>query len=196
MEAVAGMFKEIGSSMSCRIIGCTRYPHARGLCTMHYNRVRLTGDSGPAAPIKRRPGAKGCTVVGCPREHSMAGYCSMHWKRVERHGDAGQAEPILNYSVYRKLTVNGYIEVWAPEHPLAMSTGYVLEHRKVVYDSGTPIPDGWQVHHLNSVKTDNRRENLEVVDPAEHTRQHAQENGYIRNQFGEWPLRDLVRGNP
>lgn len=41
------------------------------------------------------------------------------------------------------------------------------EHR-IVAGAGP----GVQVHHINGVKDDNRPENLEVVDPAEHGRRH------------------------
>jgi hypothetical protein len=84
----------------------------------------------------------------------------------------------------------GYIRVFEPDHPLAGRDGYLLEHRKIVFDAGVSIPRGAHVHHKNGVKTDNRLENLEVVDGSEHHRRHVRESGVVTNQFGTFPLRE------
>lgn len=72
-----------------------------------------------------------------------------------------------------KRLYNGYVRIWAPGHPMAHSGGTVLEHRKVAYDAGWDIPEGHHVHHKNGIRHDNRLENLEVVEIAEHARIHA-----------------------
>ena len=45
---------------------------------------------------------------------------------------------------------------------------WYLVHR-VVYEAvtGSPIPDGLQVNHINEIKTDNRFENLNLMTPKE-----------------------------
>jgi hypothetical protein len=63
------------------------------------------------------------------------------------------------------------------------STGYVFviqddggligEHRIVWDEAHGPIPDGFQIHHRNHDRTDNRLENLECVDTVTHKRLHA-----------------------
>jgi HNH endonuclease len=87
-----------------------------------------------------------------------------------------------------KLTRQGYVRVWAREHPLANGDGNVLEHRKVLYDAGIAVPPGHHVHHKNGDKTDNRLENLEVLRAVDHSRHHVREKGYVDNQFGRWPV--------
>jgi hypothetical protein len=66
----------------------------------------------------------------------------------------------------------GYIYVWEPSHSLAMRDGYVLEHRKVVFDAGIEIPPGYLVHHKDEDKTNNDLSNLEVISRRDHQRHH------------------------
>ena len=51
-----------------------------------------------------------------------------------------------------------------------------LMHRYVWEKEVGPIPEGWDIHHLNEVKTDNRIENLECLPKAEHTRRYSPHN--------------------
>lgn len=88
----------------------------------------------------------------------------------------------------RRVAPNGYVQVWEPTHPLAMSDGYVAEHRKVVWDAGITFPPEWHVHHINGAKDDNRLENLEVVDPSAHHREHVAAAGVVTNQHGTFPV--------
>ena len=51
-----------------------------------------------------------------------------------------------------------------------------LMHRDVWEAHKGPIPDGWDIHHLNEDKEDNRIENLECLPKAEHTRRYSPHN--------------------
>lgn len=53
-----------------------------------------------------------------------------------------------------------------------VGTTYVREHRHVWEQANGPIPEKWQVHHLNGIKTDNRIENLVAMSNADHHRDH------------------------
>jgi hypothetical protein len=64
----------------------------------------------------------------------------------------------------------GYVRIWCPNHPRAVSFSsnpkkrYVYEHiLNWEKANGKPIPKGYIVHHLNGIRNDNRPENLAVL---------------------------------
>lgn len=61
------------------------------------------------------------------------------------------------------MHVSGYLQVWVP------GRGRIMEHRYVMEQAlGRELVTDEQVHHLNSVKTDNRIENLALLSPEAH----------------------------
>lgn len=77
----------------------------------------------------------------------------------------------------RYINAQGYVLARAPEHPQAIK-GYVLEHRLVMEQKlGRPLATSEHVHHLNHDRSDNRPENLELVDRQEHGRRHGRPKG-------------------
>lgn len=82
-----------------------------------------------------------------------------------------------SYTGGRHVGANGYVYVLAPGHPQADARGYVLEHRLVMEQTiGRLLTAREVVHHRNSIKTDNRPENLQLcASQAEHLRIHAAE---------------------
>ena len=70
-------------------------------------------------------------------------------------------------------SVTGYRILTRPGHPLADRLGRVREHRLVLHEAGIEIPPGFEVHHINGDRRDNRLENLEVLSPKEHRQRHA-----------------------
>lgn len=83
-----------------------------------------------------------------------------------------------------KRLSNGYVRITAIGHPMSHANGTALEHRVVAYDAGMLIPPGFHIHHKNGIKHDNRAENLEVLEIAEHTRLHARQKSRGLSRLG------------
>lgn len=66
----------------------------------------------------------------------------------------------------RRVDANGYVRLFRDGESL-------YEHRVVWEEHFGAIPDGFHVHHKNHDRSDNRPENLEVVEGREHNRRHT-----------------------
>jgi hypothetical protein len=81
-----------------------------------------------------------------------------------------------------------YLARKIPDHPLASKQGYVLEHRRVIWESRGPFDSRLHVHHINHDTRDNRLANLQLLTTAEHARQHGddQRNYYFDTIIAEY----------
>jgi uncharacterized protein (DUF1330 family) len=67
-----------------------------------------------------------------------------------------------NWKGGRRIKDNGYIIVYAPQHPHNVRK-YVYEHRLVIEKHiGRYLRKGEIVHHINGIRTDNRLKNLKL----------------------------------
>jgi hypothetical protein len=73
-----------------------------------------------------------------------------------------------NWKGGKSIASNGYVIVRVGvDHHLADVRGYAYEHRLVAEEKiGRRLKPGEQIHHLNGVKSDNRPENIEVMESA------------------------------
>jgi len=76
----------------------------------------------------------------------------------------------------------GYIEgkVWIDEHTQIR----VKQHRWIWEKENGPIPEGFDIHHKDANRQNNRIDNLELIDHRDHTRktnQREYKSGYKMN---------------
>jgi hypothetical protein len=92
-----------------------------------------------------------------------------------------KGENASNWKGGRKITPRGYVEIYKPEHPNSMVSGYIAEHRLVMANFINRFLEKEEVvHHINGDKTDNRIENLILfANDIEHKKYHRE----IRKQL-------------
>ena len=118
-------------------------------------------------------------------------YCSHPCYSNSRRGQktfndfSGSKNP--NWRGGKRFDKDGYVIIHSPYHPFADSDGYVREHRLIVEKSIKRFLTNKEiVHHLNSNKSDNRLENLQLMNKKEHDRINAIErrkNGFLIENF-------------
>lgn len=69
---------------TCRVEQCQKPSRAKGLCTMHYQRLRLTGETGLADRERAVSSAGTCGHEDCERGIKARGLCSLHYERAFR----------------------------------------------------------------------------------------------------------------
>lgn len=70
---------------------------------------------------------------------------------------------------------DGYRLVYCPNHPSARKRGYIYEHRYIMEKHiGRFLQLNEIVHHKNENKSDNRIENLALMDRMDHMKIHLQ----------------------
>lgn len=73
----------------------------------------------------------------------------------------------------KSLTNKGYVQVYCPDHPRADSSGRVMEHILVFEQAtGISVPLNCVIHHINGIRSDNRIENLCLMERGAHTTLH------------------------
>ena len=72
------------------------------------------------------------------------------------------------------MSAKGYEWVYRPDHRKATKHGYIKRYLAAIEDAYGPIiPSGWDIHHVNGNKTDDRLTNLAIMPHADHMRYHA-----------------------
>ena len=77
---------------------------------------------------------------------------------------------------HKKKRCDGYIAVYFPDHPNSTKDGYIMEHDLVMECLiGRHLKSDEVVHHINRVRDDNRKENLQLMTIKEHASFHMKE---------------------
>jgi hypothetical protein len=77
---------------------------------------------------------------------------------------------------HEKKRTDGYVKVYAPDHPHCTADGYVMKHILVMEKSiGRYLREKECVHHINHIRDDNRLENLKLMTLSEHMSMHMKE---------------------
>lgn len=104
---------------------------------------------------------KTCTFAECEKKHKGKGLCQGHLVQLRRGQELRPLRKILNQG--RRITGDGYVELFLPAYPFSRPSGYVLEHRYVMeIHLGRQLAKHETVHHKNGVRHDNNIENLEL----------------------------------
>lgn len=82
------------------------------------------------------------------------------------------------------ISKNGY-RVFA--HGSRDSVKRIYEHHLVWEQAYGPIPDGYEIHHKDGNKLNNKLSNLQLLTRSEHARLHAINNGLGKNRIGNTP---------
>lgn len=85
-----------------------------------------------------------------------------HWRGGHKYKASGQQDS------------RGYILIHPPDyHKLPHDKRYVRRNRFIWEQThGVPVPKGYEVHHLNGIKDDDRPENLVALPKGTHTTLH------------------------
>lgn len=107
--------------------------------------------------------------------HTVLKYLRKNELEIRKHSFKGTRNP--RWKGGRNKDKNGYIYVYSPDHPYKTANNTVFEHRLIMEGFlGRYLLPCEIVHHKNHKKNDNRINNLELMNKADHASLHATEN--------------------
>jgi hypothetical protein len=153
---------------ACDVDGCDRPAKDAHHCSMHRERLRKTGQLGPAAPVKQSANQP-CSLDGCETKAYSRGYCLLHYMRVLKTGDPGPVGRLRRPKGTGHITSSGYLSYNTSRNE------HQADHQRVWIAANGPVPKGHIIHHKNGDKLDNRLENLELMTRRAHRLHHEKE---------------------
>ena len=136
---------------TCEVEGCGRKHAAKGMCLMHYKRLRSRGT------VEKFTSPPKPACDHCEREAIARGLCPRHWKQWRLTGDPLHADKRREGDTYLN---RGYA--------ITRGRDGTPEHRVV-----TAAQPGEVVHHIDGDRSNNAIENLAVLSASGHREAHA-----------------------
>lgn len=179
LKDLDGQYAEKARSLGhCRLCVSDVVYTAAGLCPKHYKQVSrgiIDLEGNQLRELKKRSPYEGqvCLIDDCGRRPINRGMCDRHAQQRAAgilDAEGNQLRPLMpagrRRTKDRWVGQEGYVLVRAPEgHPRARVDGTILEHRLVVEEALGRYLEEWEVvHHKNGNRSDNRPENLQVLD--------------------------------
>jgi hypothetical protein len=82
----------------CSVHGCTNEHGAKGMCPMHYQRMKKHGTTD-----KHEKQIRVCSVEGCGGKPRMHGMCIKHYQRWAHHGSTDDPRPTVEARFWSKV---------------------------------------------------------------------------------------------
>lgn len=126
--------------------------------------------------------------------------CTPEHRWLLRNGTYKQAKD-LRPGVDRLMPIKRYYPVSGGYESLSGKLGrkggpdYELTHRMVIKNINGNIPENCIVHHKNEIKTDNRPENLEVLNKSNHSYKHTLKRHMLDKEYTKALLQGAARFN-
>ena len=100
----------------------------------------------------------------------------LNLKRDEKTEFKNRSKPLEKSHAWKGGKIkrkSGYVFIMDKNHPNCDSNGYVQEHR-IIFEKYLKryLKKNEIIHHINGIKDDNRKENLELKSVGEHTKLH------------------------
>lgn len=138
-------------------------------CSAEYRKGRPSPTKGKT---RKRSGIyKKCVVCGkefycMPSIINRNKCCSKECRLIRTSERKGDKNPNWNGG---KIMLSDYVYILSRSHPFKNSGNYVAEHRLVMEKMlGRYLEATEEVHHINGIKKDNRKENLTIVNKNNH----------------------------
>lgn len=143
--------------------------------------------------MRKITGQRICKIEGCTNilTKTSGTICQVHRSRMHRHGTYDISPNWRNLQKGKpSLTKLGYVRI-------NVGGKRILQHRYIMEQHlGRPLTKGECVHHINGDRTDNRIENLDLIENnGEHMHQHHAENWKnrtIRPAYSQEAIHEIV----
>lgn len=140
----------------CEVAECSKPVKYGRYCNPHYKRWRRHGDP-LAGGMFRSPQVGECKAPGCSKKPKARGECQEHYSRMRERGTYSRK----NQPPEGRHMQDGY--AYITDQSLTGGRVKVAEHRLVMEGLiGRQLRRDEEVHHKNTVRDDNRPENLEL----------------------------------